>query len=158
MSRKRFTQSDIDDACRFYQAGMRPNDIYNRLGMTATTLFRLLRRNGIPAVQRNTRIPSADVVDRYIRGEAETSLAREFRVSPSAIRTRLANAGVHIRTQSEAAFVSARQQTSEQRLARVAAAHDAVRGMTQSEKHRCKIALASALWKSILSTSSEAEE
>lgn len=73
-----------------------------------------------------------DIIRRYQAGESELKLAREFGVSRNVIRRRLVNSGVTPRNSSQANVASMALMPIEQRQARAAAAHAAVKGRKHS--------------------------
>lgn len=72
------------------------------------------------------------IVERYIAGESELSLAQSLGVSRGPIRRWLIEAGVAIRGRSAAGVTRASRMTADERKAQVAAAHEAVRGTTRN--------------------------
>lgn len=69
-----------------------------------------------------------NLLDRYIAGESENSLAKEAGVCRSTFRSRLLENGINPRGQSEAESVKWERMSAEQRKQQVAAAHEAARG------------------------------
>lgn len=69
-----------------------------------------------------------DLVKRYLSGESEYGIANKLGVSRSVIRRRLLERGVEVRGRSEAGAARAARMTPEERMAQVAAAHEAKRG------------------------------
>lgn len=76
----------------------------------------------------NDPFPSDEIIQRYLDGESENSLAEAYKTSRTTIRRRLTRSGIPIRSYSEANLLKASQMTPEERLANAKAAHDAVRG------------------------------
>jgi len=81
-----------------------------------------------------------DLARRYLAGQSIKRLAEAFGTDRGAVRDRLVEYGVCIRTRSEAQQLAADNMTTETRKRMVGPAHAAVRGKRQSEEHRCKIA------------------
>lgn len=77
-----------------------------------------------------------DLIRRYQAGESELKLAREFSVSRNVIRKRLIDSGIIPRNGSQANIISMSLMTAEQRKARSAAAHIAVKGRYQTIAER----------------------
>jgi len=83
-----------------------------------------------------------DISKRYLAGESEQKIAKSLGVSRSVIARRLAEAGIRRRTESEIRKLMWKKITSStERKRLMSAAHAAIRDVTQSEEHRCKIAI-----------------
>lgn len=74
----------------------------------------------------------------YLSGKSELFLAKDFKISRSAIRMRLLRGGIAPRGRSEAMFVRMGQTTQKERTRLTKAAHDAVRGMRRMDEDLCK--------------------
>lgn len=74
------------------------------------------------------------LVREYLAGASTNKLAGQLGVSRGLVDKRLLAAGVKLRTQSEAESLKWAAKTVEERAAQVAAAHNAVRGMTRTEE------------------------
>ena len=74
----------------------------------------------------------AYLCDSYRNGKSLLALSRELGVSRSTLGRRLVTAGIPIRDGSTANRVSMQQMSAEQRLARATAAHESLRGKTQT--------------------------
>ena len=82
-----------------------------------------------------------DISKRYLAGEPEYKIAESLGVSRPVIERRLVEAGIRKRTPSEVTKLAMQRLSPAERQRLVSAAHAAVRGVTQSEEHRCKIAI-----------------
>lgn len=78
-----------------------------------------------------------DICARYIAGESENALAKDYGVARNVIRNRLLKHGVEIRSYSAANLLKASQMTPEERQSNAAAAHAAVKGMKHSWEQLC---------------------
>ena len=81
-----------------------------------------------------------NLVSRYNAGESILALHNAAGLHRGGITKCLRTAGVKFRTMSEAQTLKNARLTPAQRQAFSKAAHDAIRGVRQSEEHRCKIA------------------
>ena len=112
-----------------------------QIGRHQSVLSRVIRGMGyvIPKASgkhNRKEIPANEISELYINGMSEQAIAKKFNVSRCAIRQRLNENNVAIRSQSEASYVSAKQFTSEQRKSRAHAANNAKRGMIEREESR----------------------
>ncbi len=88
-------------------------------------------------------IPNLDsILQRYVNGESELSLARQIGVDRGVIRRRLISAGIRPRNISEANIFSMSQMSSEERKARAAMANSKVKGMKRSDEDCIRRAIA----------------
>lgn len=124
---------NLDDAVQRYLAGETPPQIRAATGVSSSVLFRERTRRGIPP-QKTIRLSGAELVESYQRGESELSLAARYGVSRNVIRRHLLEQGCDTRGRSDASFVRAAKMTAEERAAQAEAAHDAVRGVEQTEE------------------------
>lgn len=92
----------------------------------------------MPRVARSFDVD--DMVIRYQSGESEKKLAEYFGVSRNVIASRLENAGIVRRSIKEATQTFLAQASPEYLKNRVKGANAAIRGSTQTEEHRAKIA------------------
>ena len=122
----------LDDAIRRYLAGEAPAEIRAATGVSNTAMHRERTRRGIPP--RSFRVlPAREIVAAYQAGESEYSLSRRYGVSRDALRKRLLDQGVEIRSHSEAGKSRDAKMTVEERQSQAAAAHEAVRGVPHTE-------------------------
>ena len=129
------TETDRLNIVNLYRSGATAKEIVEKVGCSNTTVFRVLRSNGIKA--RGKRIPMPDgVLESFNNGESVYSIANRLNVSRPTVIRWLSEAGITTRSQSEAGIVRAAAMTAEERAAQAAAAHEAVRGriVPESEK------------------------
>lgn len=123
--------TQLDHAIKLYLAGEPQAQILTATGISARTLHRERTRRGIPA-RRTKILPVAEIAAAYTAGESELSLSSRYGVGRGVIRRSLKEAGVEVRTMSQAGKVRAAKMSPEARAAQAAAAHEAVRGTKQS--------------------------
>jgi very-short-patch-repair endonuclease len=128
--------TNLDNLIRRYQAGEPSEKLLGEFGISKTTLYRTLRRNGVPANPRLKPLPVDEIVSRYIAGESELSLSKTFGIDRNGIRRRLLQSGITPRNGSQASIISMSRMTPSQRKARASAAHEAVRGRYVPIKER----------------------
>ena len=140
--------SDIDHAAELYASGKSLKETASEVGISPETIAKYLRGRGVeirPRAHRAAgwnRLPTPPgVIDRYVGGESELSIATDLGVSRRVVERWLKEAGVPRRGRGASALVAASQLTPEERRARAAAAHDAVRGVPMSDLHAAKVAL-----------------
>lgn len=124
--------------------GMSSKEIANTFGVSVKVVRARAAKIGI----NFTRRKDVDLValrERYNVGASVKTLAREFGVAPSVIVDRLHGIGIVPRNRSEAMYVRMSQTTQEDRRRLTDAAHSAVRGVSHTDEHRCKIASAREL-------------
>ena len=125
---------NINDIIELYNSGKNLRDVAHIVHKRTETVKRILIENGV-----ELRIPpnapvelSADIlkviVADYQSGVSEYALANRYNVGRSVIRRYLKQAGVVIRSCSEANKISASNRTPEENAALAEAAHNAVRG------------------------------
>lgn len=117
-----------------------------QVGRHQSVMSRIIRNMGytIPKeTGKSTRknLPTQEIVNMYNDGFSELSIAKKFNVSRCAIRQRLLENNVRIRSQSEAGYISAKQFTPEQRKARAKKANESLRNAKQPIKSRIKRAI-----------------
>ena len=88
------------------------------------------------AIARDTLDRHA-IATRYLAGESENALAKEFGVARDAIRTRLLREGVTPRDSTSANRLMMQSRTPEQNAINSANAHEAVRGRIVSFREKC---------------------
>lgn len=82
---------------------------------------------------RKIEIPNIDnLIERYLSGETEQSLSKEWGIGRNVVRRRLIEHGITPRGNSEALTIHMRKLSKTERLAITAKAHAAVRGRKQS--------------------------
>jgi len=133
--------SKIDNAIRDYANGDSDSVVCARYDIGRTTLFRYLKRNGIPTHDRRMPMPIAEIISLYAVGESENAIAAKYGISRNVIRRRLIESGVEIRGQTEANRLLQSSRTHEQRMAYIAAAHTAVRGKKRTIEDLSKRAI-----------------
>lgn len=88
-----------------------------------------------------TDVDTHDLCSRYELGESELALSKHFGINRATVRRQILKAGISPRGPRDANIVSAMRLSPEFRSSRAQAAHNSVRGKTQTEEHRRKIAL-----------------
>jgi len=81
-----------------------------------------------------------DIANRYVSGEPEYKIAEHFKVSRDVITRRLNLAGIRRRTESEARKFMWINISVEEKKRLMSFPHNAIRGISQSFKQRCKVA------------------
>src|SRR5262245_23355941 len=139
--------TNLNDFIKRYLAGETAQKLSRELSVKGDTFVRWLRDGGIQPRTRaeaqeqrradtETRlgVSAADLTARYLAGESEKQLADAAGTSRAVIRRRLKDAGVVLRSQSEAESLKWRQRIDPAaRLRQVEAAQAARRGMTDSD-------------------------
>lgn len=138
----------IAHAAELYATGKTFREAAAEVGMDPESLRLILRRRGViarpragrPAHNRHACPDVDDLTRRYVAGESEKGLASHYGVSRGVIKRWLEDAGVGRRGIAAANMLHLMTLTPEQRSAKAAAAHDAVRGKPLSDEHAAKIA------------------
>jgi very-short-patch-repair endonuclease len=100
---------------------------YNSIGHVILTI----RLEVVDKSMERLTVDTDNLVQSYVSGESELSIANRFGISRSVVRRLLLKSGVQPRGQSEANIVSMSRMTPEQREARCASAHASARGRKQ---------------------------
>lgn len=100
----RISESIEAEICRMFVDGVPFKAINDRFGLNQATIYRILRRCGIPC--RRTLFNLDDehrdtIVRRYIAGESSLSLSREFHIVERSVTKLIKQAGLQIRTPIE---------------------------------------------------------
>ena len=129
----------IDDAEQLLRSGMLLKEAAAEVGVSRDALARHLRARGVDTTASKHRpasnridLPVEEVVAAYESGESENAVAKRFGVARAVIRRHLNQAGVHVRTQSEAETLKWSQMAPEQREQQYEAAHFAATGRRPS--------------------------
>lgn len=86
-----------------------------------------------------THLPASQIAELYEREMmSENAIAKVLNVSRTVIRSRLIEAGIHIRSQSEAETLKWKFMSREQRKHQIKAYHDKIRGGTRSHESLVK--------------------
>jgi very-short-patch-repair endonuclease len=141
---------DTDNLKRLYESGLSLNQIAQKLGIGAMSVRKYLLAAGVPIRSRaegqalrphgRTEITVNEVVALYNAGMSEKAIEKKIGLSRPAIRNRLLKAGIKPRNRSESMYLRMSQTSPEERKRLASAAHDAVRGTSQTEEHRLKVA------------------
>jgi len=137
---RKLTAIKADNFARRYKAGESVKDIAEAFGCGKTTVYRLLTVVGI-VIGRDKTNPDLDAIRRlFLDGCGSHAIAKHLGVDRSTINTRLLRMGFTPKTfsQSMRRYMTNIGASGRQRM--TTAAHDAVRGSSQSDEHRCKIA------------------
>ena len=115
----------LGDACKILGVKT-PNAVSKRISARGLTL---------PYIKKNVKqLPDNEIISLYESGLSELELSNRFNVGRPTIRKRLVDAGIKIRSQSEANIVSMGRMTLEQRKQRAKKANDTLRGGRQSKE------------------------
>jgi len=87
------------------------------------------------------RLNVPDFSHDYLAGESLLAISKKLGISRPTVKQRLIQAGIAIRDGSAAQSIRSARMTPDERRRNAAHAHAAVRGIAQTEEHRCKIAL-----------------
>jgi very-short-patch-repair endonuclease len=118
---------------------MNGKQLADHFGIGITTVHRWLNDMGLK-ISRRKDIDLIALRERYDTGMSVKGLAKEFGVASSVIVSRLNELGIIPRNRSEAMYVRMSHTSLEERRRLTDAAHAAVRGVCQTDEHRCKIA------------------
>ena len=126
-----------------FDNGITFKDACLEVGRHQSVMSKIIRNMGytIPKeTGKSTRkeLPTQEIIEMYKNGISELAIAKKIGVSRCAIRQRLNENNVEIRTPSEASSISAKQFTPEQRKARAKKANDTLRGAKQPISSRIK--------------------
>lgn len=134
-----------------YQSGLSIDDIAKRFGVCNEAIRGRFVRAGLPrrSSSESVKISSIrrqgfstdEAVRLYQGGALFVDIAKKFNVHWMVVRRVIINAGITPRSTSDVKFIMASRMSREERRRQSLAAHDAVRGKSQSFEHRCKIAL-----------------
>lgn len=112
----------LDHTIRLLDEGMSLEKASKIVGFTADNLSRHLRNMSVETDRRcgrkaSNRLPidTKMVVSAYISGDSENAIAKKIGVSRNVIRTRLLDAGVCIRSGSEANVIRFNRATATER-------------------------------------------
>ena len=140
-----------NDLYSLYQSGLSLNDVAERFGVCSEAIRSRFLRNGLKIRSlseaglifnaRNLSFDRDEAIRLYRDGALFVDLAERFNVHWMVVRRVIINAGVKLRPYSEIQRIKASRLTKQERARHSKAAHDAVRGKSQSLEHRRKIAL-----------------
>lgn len=130
---------DVDHFLELYNSGVCNKQLADSFGVGVSTVYRWLHDLGVKP-SRRVNIDLVTLRSMYEGGTSVKGLAKEFGVASSVIVSRLGEIEITPRNRSEAMYVRMGQTSTEERRRLTDAAHAAVRGVTQTEEHRCKIA------------------
>src|SRR5262245_17276518 len=140
-------QFDTSDWKQRYEVGETLESLAQSVGICGHTAKARMKELGVTlrsskeaiSLDRTIPVDIASIITRYQAGETELALAKSLGVSRPVIHRRLVQSGITLRTQGETQIVARAHWSSAKRKRFAAAAHAAVRGVTQSNEHRCKI-------------------
>lgn len=119
-----------------YKEGARIADLAVQFKISKPYLYTLLQSSGIkmrpPGADQRKVLDEEAIVAEYLSGISILELATTHQVARGSILTRLRERKIKIRSASEQSYISASRQSPEERKARAAAAHAAVRGSKRS--------------------------
>jgi hypothetical protein len=95
---KSITDEDRDIICKSYQDGHSPDKIHAEYGYGKNTIFRTLRKRGIPT-DRKIRDPETiiDIGNMYLSGETMMAICEKYHRKPLSIKRILAKLDIKIR-------------------------------------------------------------
>lgn len=143
---------DINDLIKRYEAGASPQELAEHFGVGHSTIRDRLRKSGvkmrdvsqartISSEKRRVIEDDAIIQTRYYAGESVNALAKSLGVSRQAVMNSLSRSNTIMRDQSTAEAFKWARMSKRSRKRQVAAAHDAVRGSTQTDTHKARLAL-----------------
>lgn len=139
----------IAHATELYTSGKSFRETAAEVGMDPESLRLTLKRRGVVArpagsggkpAWNKMALHGAEIAEAYRAGESEFALAKRLGVARGVIRRHLLEEKVDVRGASASQLLRNANLTPEQRAARAAAAHDAVRGVRLSEEHLMRMA------------------
>jgi len=104
----KFKVTNLGDFVERYRSGTPIQEILDEFGMSLSTLYVILRDNGIPLRDQTTRpnrrrvFPVDKMISRFLAGESVKALADSFGVERNTIALHLRERNIPIRGQSEA--------------------------------------------------------
>lgn len=131
---------DRNYACDLYVAGESVKDIAKRFEVSVPLIDKILRANQIPRRDRRAQIPADEVCSMFNRGDSVLAIGKHFSVARNVIARILTENNIAVRSGSDAMKLRMQRMSVNDRLRLASNAHAAVKGQTQSEEHRCKIA------------------
>lgn len=137
---------DFENAIQLYVSGESAENAGKRFHVSPSRLVAVLKERGLfrsveerraigaPkwGMAQQIKLPIEEIIERYVSGETEQSLARAYGVDRGTISKRLKDAGIQRRTMSQAGTIKNANLTPEQRSQYANAAHEAVRGRKHS--------------------------
>lgn len=146
MSGKPYRFRDPSHVIELYKSGLTCKKIASQLGVKDVTVSNALKRAGILVKRQPFKIdylPEQEITDLYTSGNvSEFALSKRYGVDRSTIHKIILAHGITPRTQSETERIKWARMSPEQRVAQVAAAHQATLGRKHTEEERHKMALA----------------
>jgi len=137
---------------QLYEAGKTIEQIADHFSSCEQTVGRRLKEAGVPLrstgvsvatrnrLKRALRLPEAEVRKLYSEGMSVLAMAKHFGVSRPAVRKRLQDLGLELRSGSEANSLRMAKLAPKQRKALVSKANEAARGRVRSEAELIKAA------------------
>lgn len=122
-----------------YDSGVSVKEMSKKLSVSEKVIRAHAAKIGIIFTRRKS-IDLIALRERYDAGISVKGIAKEFGVAPSVILSRMDEIGIIPRNRSEAMYVRMGHTSVEERRRLTDAAHSAVRGVRQTDEHRCKIA------------------
>ncbi|WP_369123291.1 helix-turn-helix domain-containing protein [Nocardia puris] len=132
-----YTDAFIDQIVEMYRAGKSYTQIGAILGKDPASLRDAIQRRGIELPRNTYRSPKAmpappDIASRYAEGQSVLALAEQCGVSRRVVDRWLTEAGVTLRSRSEAGKVRAERMSPAERRRQAAAANTAARGRVRN--------------------------
>lgn len=145
---RRFTPDEIDYAERLYASGQSFDQVAAALGRkSADGIRHALQRRGVEArpahavmAGHNRIAPPADLKTVHASGESVLAMSKRYDVARGVVERWLRNAGLPIRSSSEAGVLRMGRMTAAERKQLASASHAARRGQIVSDEVQEKIA------------------
>lgn len=131
------TPAKTNEAIKLYESGQSCNQIAAKFGISPDTVRVAIKDAGVKLdahrYKSKRRIPAdPDIIQRYRNGESVWALSQSSGLSRTVINRWITEAGLDVRTTSEAGKIRASKMTPAERAAQATAANAAARGATRS--------------------------
>jgi hypothetical protein len=147
---RKFTDELLRNAINIFDASsgsVTIKEVALQLGVTRCNLSKALRAIGyvIPKCRKpahnRKNVPVDEIVAKYISGDSELSISKEFKIARGTVRKCLIDSGTEIRNGSEANFIRMSRLSIEDRKNLTRSANDAVRGIPEPRCRKIKRAI-----------------
>lgn len=125
--RSKHSDAFISDCVEKYRAKVPVSQICRETGISQSVMFRAIKKAGVPGI-RLLDLPKQDIIAAYIAGDSPSIIGHRYGISDPPIMRILREAGITLRSGSEANILRAKRLTPEERRQNAAAAHAAKRG------------------------------
>ena len=131
---------DTDNLVQLYQAGVSCPKLGKQFGVSANVVRRHLKAAGVPLTGNRLIYDEATALEMFNNGGSVKAIAETLSVQRNTITALLRKHGITPRSRSDAMYLRMAQTTAEERQRLTEAAHAAVRGRTQPEECRIRMA------------------